>query len=39
VFNKKQMTLWWKQGYEYAKHKIKQENKDSSEDYLTVINS
>lgn len=37
VFNKKQMTLWWKQGYEYAKHKTSQD--DSSNDYLSVINS
>ena len=39
VFNKKQMTLWWKQGYEYAKYKTEQDNKGSEEDYLTVINS
>jgi predicted patatin/cPLA2 family phospholipase len=36
VFNKKQMTQWWKQGYECAKQKL--ENNESS-DYETVINS
>jgi len=34
VFNKKQMTLWWSQGYEYAKYKL--ENDDEL-DYESVI--
>ncbi|MGB0897285.1 MAG: patatin-like phospholipase family protein [Flavobacteriaceae bacterium] len=38
VFNKKQMTLWWKQGYEYAKHKT-HSNDEDSEEYITLINS
>ena len=38
VFNKKQMTLWWKEGYEYAKHKTNHENGEPT-DCLTVINS
>ena len=36
VFNKKQMSNWWKQGYEYAKKKL--ETIDNS-DYESVINS
>lgn len=36
VFNKKQMSKWWKQGYEYAKKKL--ETVDNS-DYESVINS
>jgi predicted patatin/cPLA2 family phospholipase len=36
VFNKKQMSQWWKQGYECAKQKL--ENNEIS-DYETVINS
>ncbi len=36
VFNKKQMSNWWKQGYEYAKKKL--ETVDNS-DYESVINS
>lgn len=36
VFNKKQMTQWWKQGYECAKQKL--ENKENT-DYESLINS
>jgi len=36
IFNKSQMTQWWKQGYEYAKYKLES---DSEIDYESVINS
>ncbi len=36
IFNKKQMTQWWSQGYEYAKYKLES---DSELDYEAVLNS
>jgi len=37
IFNKKQMTMWWKQGFEYAKHKINNDS-PSTIDYEEVLN-
>jgi len=37
IFNKKQMTMWWKQGFEYAKHKMNN-GSPSTIDYEEVLN-
>ena len=37
IFNKEQMTMWWKQGFEYAKHKINNDD-PSTIDYEEVLN-
>jgi len=37
IFNKKQMTTWWKQGFEYAKHKMNNDS-PSTIDYEEVLN-